>query len=155
MVYTTHNSTREQEKHSLRTEDHTAATSVQSGLIKPHTLLAIKPPVSIQQDRPIPERTLQFGSAAHLIYLRNLYRAYITMHLRYLGHRRKHNTDEPASTPITSVSFLITFFHYPLPQVTQRLVIPCTLLEFGSVHSPRGYFRQGILPLRQHNADVR
>ena len=42
---------------SLRTEEHTAALTakVKVGLIKPHTLLAIKPPVSIQQDRPIME----------------------------------------------------------------------------------------------------
>ena len=57
MVYVTHNSKGEQEKNSLWTEDHTMATSaeVQSGLIKLHNLSAIKPLVSIQQDRPISE----------------------------------------------------------------------------------------------------
>ena len=37
------------------------SAEVQSGLIKPHTLLAVKPLVSIQQDRPIPELDYQFG----------------------------------------------------------------------------------------------
>ena len=57
MLYMTHNSTGEQEKHSLQAKDHTTTISaeVQSGLIKPHTLSAIKPPVSIQQDRLISE----------------------------------------------------------------------------------------------------
>ena len=42
---------------SLRTEEHTTATAaeVQSGLIKPRISSAIKPPVSIKQDRSIPE----------------------------------------------------------------------------------------------------
>ena len=42
---------------SLRTEEHTMATAaeVQSGLIKPHISLAIKPPVSITQDQSILE----------------------------------------------------------------------------------------------------
>ena len=58
IVYVTHTSTGEHEKHSLQTKDHTMVTSAeaQSGLIKPHDLSAIKPPVSIQQDRPILER---------------------------------------------------------------------------------------------------
>ena len=57
MVYATHNSKGDQEKHSLQTKDHTTTISAeaQSGLIKLHTLSAIKPPVSIQQDRPISE----------------------------------------------------------------------------------------------------
>ena len=43
--------------HSIWTEDHTTfpLAGEQIGLIKPHTLSAIKPPVSIQQDQPIME----------------------------------------------------------------------------------------------------
>lgn len=44
-------------KHSLRTEDHTTAITVevQNGLIKPHISSAIKPPVSIKWNRSISE----------------------------------------------------------------------------------------------------
>ena len=41
------------------------------------------------------------ASAAHSVHLQNLYRAYIIMHSRYHGHQQKHNTDKPASTPVT------------------------------------------------------
>ena len=52
------------------------------------------------------------ASATHLLYWQDLHHAYITTHSRYHGHRRKHNTDNPASIPVTFLSvFLIFLYH--------------------------------------------
>ena len=62
-----------------------------------------------------PYWTSNSSSTARLICLRSRYRTYITMHLKYPGHRRKHNKDGPTNTPINSLVFLtIFFFYYPL-----------------------------------------
>ena len=47
------------------------------------------------------------ASAAHLLYWQSSHHAYITVHSRYHGHRRKHNTDKPASISITFFSKLL------------------------------------------------
>ena len=49
-----------------------------------------------------------------------------------------------------SFSFIILYH-----RATQRLIIAWTLSEFGFVHSPKGYFRQGIPSPRTGGADVR
>ena len=41
------------------------------------------------------------ASATHPLCWQDLHHAYITMRSRYHGHRRKHNTNNPASIPIT------------------------------------------------------
>ena len=49
------------------------------------------------------------SSATHVLYWQNLHHAHITTHSRYHGHRRKHNTDNPTSIPVT---FFICFSHF-------------------------------------------
>ena len=50
------------------------------------------------------------ASATHLLYWQNLHLAHITTHSRYHGHRRKHNTDNPASIPVTFFYLFSLFF---------------------------------------------
>ena len=49
--------------------------------------------------------------ASHVLHWQNLHLAHITTHSRYHGHRRKHNTDNPASI---SVTFFIHFLYFSL-----------------------------------------
>ena len=47
-----------------------------------------------------------------LTHTRSLYRACIIMYLKYPGHRRRHNTGKPTSTPISSFFFLTISLYF-------------------------------------------
>ena len=97
-------------------------------------------------------------SAAHFVHLQNLYRAYIITHSRYHGHWRKHNTDKPASIPVTFfIHFSFYFFlHYLLKTGDEQdKHLKLALSESGSIHSPKGLFPSRIPPPRTGDADVR
>ena len=55
------------------------------------------------------------ATAAHLVHLQNLCRAYITTHSRYHGHWRKHTTDKPASTPVTFFIHFLFISSFTIP----------------------------------------
>ena len=56
-------------------------------------------------------------STTHVLYWQSLYHAHITTHSRYHGHRRKHNTDNPTSIPIT---FLYVFLIFSVSSLKNR-----------------------------------
>ena len=62
-------------------------------------------------------RNSSSASATHLLYWQDLHHAYITTRSRYHGHRRKHNTDNPASIPVT---FFIRFPYFSLLSLKNR-----------------------------------
>ena len=99
------------------------------------------------------------ASAAHLVHLQNLCRAYITTHSKYHGHWWKHNTDNPASTPVTFfIPFFYFFFLFRYPLKTsdeQDKHLKLALSESGAVHSPKGLFPSRIPPPNIGGADVR
>ena len=92
-----------------------------------------------------PYWTNNSASAARLICLHSRYRAYIIMHLKYPGHRRKHNKDGPTNTPINSLVFLTIFlFLLSSLQMAQRRVTHGLYRSSGSYTHPKSHSRQGI-----------
>ena len=81
-------------------------------------------PLSRTTHRPLSHRSLLNGtdlsqswisssaSVVRLTITRSLYHACIIMYLKYHGHRRRHNTGKPTSTPISFFSFLTIFFYF-------------------------------------------
>ena len=76
--------------------------------------------------------TRSSASVVRLIYLQSLYRAYITMHLKYPGHRRKHNTDGSTGTPIN-------YFLFPFSKLL--FLFP---LSFATGSAKAGHLMDGI-----------
>lgn len=81
-------------------------------------------------------------SATHLTYWQDLHHAYITTHSRYHGHRRKHNTDNPASIPVTFLSVFLIFLYHLLRTGDQQDNIYNELYQSPDPYTHlRGYFR--------------
>ena len=57
------------------------------------------------------------SSVTHVLYWQNLHHAHITTHSRYHGHRWKHNTDNPASIPVT---FSICLLYFSVSSLNNR-----------------------------------
>ena len=92
-----------------------------------------------------PYWTSNSASTGHLICLRSRYCAYIIMHLKYHGHRRKRNKDGPTSTPIYSLVFLTIFLFFTILSTDgSKAGHPRTLSEFGFIHSSKSHSRQGV-----------
>ena len=90
--------------------------------------------------RPILRRTGQFqswisssASVAHLLYPRILHCAYITMHSKYLGQRRRHTAEKVHSTarPYSDLTYL--FFSFTAGSFENLKVV---WLHEGSLFGP-------------------